>query len=63
MKDSYQENLSDELFQSLSSLKHNKANIESITKSLETQQSALLQIQAEVRLHLNELNNLDNQLS
>jgi N-methylhydantoinase B/oxoprolinase/acetone carboxylase alpha subunit len=59
MKDSYQENLSDELFQSLSSLKLNKANIESMTKSLETQQSALLQMQAEFRLHLSELNNLN----
>lgn len=57
MKKSYEENLSNKLFNELSRLKLTKANIESMTKSLESQQSALLQIQTEAKIRLNQLPN------
>lgn len=52
MKDSYQQNLSDELFERVTTLELNKANIGSMLKSLEDQQSALLQIKAEIEIKL-----------
>ena len=55
LKDSYEENLSDKCFTNILELKLTKLNIESMTKSLETQQSALLQIQAESKMRLRQL--------
>ncbi|HET9055786.1 MAG TPA: hypothetical protein VFN30_02950 [Chitinophagaceae bacterium] len=52
METSYNENLSDELFEKLKKMKLSKSNILSMTKSLERQFEALLQINTQVELHL-----------
>lgn len=50
MKDSHNKNLSNELYNTLDKGNLTKSNIISMTKSLETQFSALQQIQIEVRM-------------
>ncbi len=59
MKESYEENLSDELYNSLDTLNLTKPIIKSMIKSLETQFSALQQIQIELRIRSRE--NLDTE--
>lgn len=57
MKNSYNENLSNKLFDSLTELKLSRPNIKSMTSSLETQQSSLLQMHSKVKMKLHQLDN------
>lgn len=54
LKDSYQENLSDKLLNDFDNLNLSKSNIESMTKSLEEQFSALQQIQIATKMKMKE---------
>jgi len=64
MKESFKENLSDEVYNRVISLKLSKSNINSMAKSLETQFTALSQIHVNLTLLLNKDNNIvDNTTS
>ena len=52
MRRSFKENLSDELFDKIESLKLSKTNINSMNESLKTQYSALSQIHSQLRIML-----------
>jgi len=56
MKEAYDENLSDELFKRLFNTKLTKPNIQSMTKSLETQFSALQQMNTQAKVLLDQIN-------
>ncbi|SHG83138.1 hypothetical protein [Flagellimonas flava] len=56
MKESYKQNLSDELYDKLDNLDLTKSTILSMTKSIETQFNALQQIQIEIRMRSREIN-------
>lgn len=52
MRRSFKENLSDEIFNKIESLKLSKTNINSMNESLKTQYSALSQIHSQLRIML-----------
>lgn len=55
MKDSYKENLSEGVYTKLSTMKFSKANIQSMTNSIEQQFSELQKIKAGIKIKLNQL--------